>query len=495
MKRAYFNGNIITMAGEDAGYVLCENGVITETGRGEPPAADEYADLGGRTLMPSFIDTHSHFMSVAYSFLRADLDGAVSIDEIRNRLNDFITENKKRGQWVVAMGYDHNGLKEKRHITSAELEFGDCAVVLENKSGHSGIFNAEAQRLLGIMSSKDGLLEENEYLEKLRLVPMENISDILSACEKAEKKYFSHGITTAQDGYAMGALLDVYKALAALGGTTLDIVAYPDRDSFAGWREAFPESMGKYHNNFKLGGLKIMLDGSPQGKTAWISGKYADGTCAAPSMTEEAVDSAVKWAAERDIQVIAHCNGDMACEMFINAVEKYKNRRAVIIHAQLLRKDQLERVKRLEMIPSFFVAHVFRWGDIHIQNLGLERAKGISPAGSALKEGITFTFHQDSPVIEPDMFETVWCAVRRKTKNGAVLGEKERIGVYDAIKAVTVNAAYQYFEEGKKGIIAPGAFEDFIIADRNPLSLTDNDELKNIKILSTIKRGTKVYEA
>ena len=170
-------------------------------------------------------------------------------------------------------------------------------------------------------------------------------------------------------------------------------------------------------------------------------------------------------------------------------------KRQVIIHAQLLRKDQLERVKRLEMIPSFFVAHVFRWGDIHIQNLGLERAKGISPAGSALKEGITFTFHQDSPVIEPDMFETVWCAVRRKTKNGAVLGEKERIGVYDAIKAVTANAAYQYFEEGKKGIIAPGAFEDFIIADRNPLSLTDNDELKNIKILSTIKRGTKVYEA
>ena len=130
MKRAYFNGNIITMTGEDAGYVLCENGVITETGRGEPPAADEYVDLGGRTLMPSFIDTHSHFMSVAYSFLRADLDGAVSIDEIRNRLNDFITENKKQGQWVVAMGYDHNGLREKRHITSAELEFGDCAVVL-----------------------------------------------------------------------------------------------------------------------------------------------------------------------------------------------------------------------------------------------------------------------------------------------------------------------------------------------------------------------------
>ena len=127
-------------------------------------------------------------------------------------------------------GYDHNGLKEKRHITSAELEFGDYAVVLENKSGHSGIFNAEAQRLLGIMSSKDGLLEENEYLEKLRLVPMENISDILSACEKAEKKYFfprhNDGSGRIRHGRSAGRI----QGVGRVGRDDAGYRCLPDRD-------------------------------------------------------------------------------------------------------------------------------------------------------------------------------------------------------------------------------------------------------------------------
>ena len=155
---------------------------------------------------------------------------------------------------------------------------------------------------------------------------------------------------------------------------------------------------------------------------------------------------AVSWAAENNVQVISHCNGDMACDQFIDAVGRCKNKRAVIIHAQLLRKDQLDKVKEYEMIPSFFVAHTFHWGDTHIKNFGLERAKTISPANSALKKGILFTFHQDAPVIEQDMFETVWCAAKRQTKDGVILGEDERISVLQALKAVTVNAAYQYFE-------------------------------------------------
>ena len=146
------------------------------------------------------------------------------------------------------------------------------------------------------------------------------------------------------------------------------------------------------------------------------------------------------------------------------------------------------------MIPSFFVAHTFHWGDTHIKNFGLERAKTISPANSALKKGILFTFHQDAPVIEQDMFETVWCAVKRQTKDGVILGEDERISVLQALKAVTVNAAYQYFEEGTKGVIKEGAKENLIIVDKDPLK-AEIDDIKNIKILKTIKDGNTVYSA
>ena len=151
------------------------------------------------------------------------------------------------------------------------------------------------------------------------------------------------------------------------------------------------------------------------------------------------------------------------------------------------------RPKEYGIIPSFFVAHTYYWGDVHIENLGIERARKISPANSALKQEIPFTFHQDAPVIEPNMFETIWCAVKRKTKNGKILGEEERIPLIEAIKAVTINAAYQYFEENEKGSIKEGKLANFIIIDKNPFEV-ETDEIKNIQILETIKEGETLWK-
>lgn len=497
MRRVYHNGTIITMEDEMyADHLLTEDGIIKEAGRGEMPKADEYVDLDGKTLMPSFIDPHSHMSSVAYSFLRVQLDEITSIGEIKEKIKRFIVDGGRQDQWITAMGYDNNILEDNRHITDKDLDDipGGCAIVVEHKSGHSGVFNTEAQKKLGITGAKDGLLEEGPYLDRLKEVPMESGRDLLEAYKKAQEKYFSHGITTAQEGYGLGVLLPLYKEIVDSGILDIDLTAYPDFESIEKWYSAFPKSRDRYDRNFKIGGLKIMLDGSPQGKTAWISGKYTDGTCGYPAMEREETYKRVSWAAENNIQVIAHCNGDMACGQFIDAVGKYKNDRAVMIHAQLIRKDQLDDVKKYGIIPSFFVAHVFHWGDTHIKNLGMERASGISPAASALKKGILFTFHQDAPVIEPDMFETVWCAAARKTENGVLLGEDERISAAEALKAVTVNAAYQYFEENSKGSLREGKRENLIIIDKDPLK-TDLDDIRNIKVLKTIKDGKTVFEA
>ncbi len=122
----------------------------------------------------------------------------------------------------------------------------------------------------------------------------------------------------------------------------------------------------------------------------------------------------------------------------------------------------------------------------------MERAGAISPAGSAAAEGIRFTFHQDAPVLEPDMLETVWCAVNRRTRAGVTLGGNEKVTVLEALKAVTVNAAWQYFEEDSKGSLAAGKRADYVILDQNPLG-TDGEKLREIRVLATLKDGKAIY--
>ncbi len=197
---------------------------------------------------------------------------------------------------------------------------------------------------------------------------------------------------------------------------------------------------------------------------------------------------------ERGLQLLVHCNGDMAAEKFIRTQLACGDpaTRPVMIHAQLLGVDQLDDLKRAEILPSFFVAHVLYWGDVHVKNFGFERASAISPLCSALKKGIRFTLHQDAPVVSPDMLETIWCAAERRTKSGKILGEKERIGVLPALRAVTENAAYQYFEENTTGTLAAGKRENLVLLSGNPLR-TPAEKLRDIVVERTIKDGETVF--
>ena len=135
---------------------------------------------------------------------------------------------------------------------------------------------------------------------------------------------------------------------------------------------------------------------------------------------------------------------------------------------------------------------MYYWGDTHIKNLGMERANKISPAGSTEKKDIIFTFHQDTPVILPNMLETIWCAANRKTRDGVLLDQEECLSVYDALKAVTINGAYQYFEEEEKGTISIGKRADFVILSDNPLDI-EKESIKDMTVMATYKDGECVY--
>ena len=531
---------------------LCyENGIIQKVGTNEEILKLKEEDtkvinMEGKTILPSFIDSHSHFSAVANSFLEVDLNECTSFEEIKNKILEYKAKNNiADDEWIIANGYDNNILKEQRH---PNINFLDTLninnpVVLKHKSGHMGVFNKKALEILNINENtpspeggkieiKDGkltgYLEETAFVNYQKQVPMPSMDKLLKAYEKAQDEYLSYGITTLQEGYMSKELLNIYKELIKQNKLKLDVVGYPDYDSIKEYAHTFPNSYKKCNNHFKIQGIKMILDGSPQGRTAWMKEPYEsekqntienkEDYKGYPAMKYDDIVRNIEYAKENDLQILAHCNGDAAAEEYIKAlleceengpsyqkqeniqmqeydqqekklnnnnVQKIKDLRPVIIHAQLISKEDLLKAKEIGAIPSFFVAHVYYWGDVHLKNFGIKRASRISPVKEAVDNNMIFTLHQDSPIIKPNMLETIWCAVKRQTKSGKILGKDERISVYDALKGVTINAAYSYFEEEKKGSIEEGKKAQFVVLDKNILEVPV-DEIPSIKIIETI---------
>lgn len=530
MSELYFNGAILTMDERypKAEAILVDNGKIVKRGKEEAVFACADAEtvvvnLEGRTMMPGFIDGHSHFSGLAASLAQCDLSQAEDFRDIVRRMKNFIQENGiKEEQWVVGTNYDHNFLREKKHPDKNALnEISEKhPIVIIHASSHMGVANSRALELQGLRGGitdpagghygrmaegkeLNGYLEENAFVAFRNQMPLPDLDEMMQLFKKAQEIYAGYGITTMQEGMVTDALFQILQYAERSQAFYLDLVGYIDLENSADIVQRNPEYVGQYKNHFRIGGYKIFLDGSPQGRTAWMKEPYRhteDGYCGYPIKKDEELYRLILTALENRQQLLIHCNGDAAAEQCITQFERaarehpeYDTNRPVMIHAQLVQKEQLIRMKNISMMPGFFVAHTYYWGDIHIENLGMERAKDISPAGTALRHNLPFTFHQDSPVLMPDVFQTVWCAAKRITKAGVELSREERVSVYDALKACTVYAAYQYGEEGKKGTLEEGKAADFIILDRNPLEVPP-DEVKSIRILETIKDGRSVFQ-
>lgn len=514
----YFGGPIVTLEEPRYAQALVERG-----GRiayvGDREEAERLAgpgarrvDLEGRALLPAFVDPHSHLLACAYARLQVPLGECAGWGEITDRLSRHVQERGiQPGEWVKGTGYDQNALAEGAAPDRFCLDRA-CPhnpVVIQHASGHAGVFNTLALERLGALDGDCGLErdgqgeltgrgEENSFLDLLGRIPMDGLEDVLRAFQGAQEEYASHGITTAQEGLLQPVMAPVYQEILRRGLLYLDVNAYVPPADYDRLRGQFAQGVSASPGTFRVAGMKIFLDGSPQGGTAWVREPYAGGGCGTSTMTDGQVLSAFRQALDRDAQLLAHCNGDRAAEQYLTLLAQAEREagkklcRPVMIHAQLLGLDQLERVKALGVIPSFFVAHVYHWGEIHVKNFGLDRAGRISPAGSALARGIPFTFHQDSPVIPPDMLETIWCACVRRTKTGRVLGAEERIPVEAALRAVTQNAALQYGLERELGTLRPGKRADFLLLSGDPLR-TPSEELKKLQVERTIRCGRTIW--
>lgn len=428
--------------------------------------------------------------------------------------------------WIQGRGYDDLLLAEKRHPTRDDLDamFPNTPVVLVHASGHlltcnsaclaaSGVTAATEDPKGGVIRRKPGSREPNGVFEEtaLRLV-LSHAPDVTAEQTQANIKltqaYYAHyGITTIQEGAASPKDVAAIRTFADTGNLKLDVVAYVQHSASADVDPSFTASRS-YDRHFRVGGIKLILDGSPQGKTAWLShpyltpppGRAADyrgyGT-----LDQAQLDKLLGSAFARNIQVLAHANGDAAIDQMTDAVARANaklgraDRRPVIIHAQTSREDQLDKMKLEGIVPSFFVAHTFFWGDWHRNSvLGPERAARISPLKSAGARSIAYTIHNDAPVVPPDMMRLIWAAVNRTTRSGQTLGADQRVSPLEALKAVTLSAARQYFEEDRKGSIEVGKLADLTVLSADPTGIAP-DKIKDIAILETIKDGETVYAA
>lgn len=524
----YYNGSILTMDRQhpraealltDGGCILAVGELAYLEGLAKRPTR---VDLDGRALMPGFVDGHSHVMSVGASLKKCDLGECKSFDEILQAITAFRQKHDlTHGERINCCGYDLARLKEGRHPTAALLDsLGfDNPIGCTHASLHMGVYNSVAMRLCGIDDSytceSGGVVGRDEnghlngYFEEGAKKPLVDfMADTGDSFEEdflaAEAYYFRHGVTTVQDGASVNEeRINAYKRLAAAGKLRADVRLYlSSRMQDSTFWDRAKAMLDGADRRVRIGGVKIFLDGSPQARTAWMQEPYThtcDGYRGYPMMTDEAVQAVAERAEREGMQLLAHCNGDAAAEQFIAGYERALSGkgngsalRPVMIHAQTVRYDQLDRMARIGMMPSFFIGHCYYWGDTHLYNFGKERGSRISPVRSAMQRGLPFSFHQDSPVTRPDMLHSVWCAVNRVTRSGVVVGEENRIDVYDALIGVTNGAAYTYFEEDTRGILKTGAVADLVILDRDPTAVPPM-EIKDIRVLETIKGGERVF--
>ena len=187
--------------------------------------------------------------------------------------------------------------------------------------------------------------------------------------------------------------------------------------------------------------------------------------------------------------------------MLLAAVQKVRRNkprpdlRTTIIHAQMMRDDQLDTAAKQGLTPSFFPIHFYFWGDRHRDVfLGPERAARMNPARSALKRNMKITLHHDAPIAGISMLKVAWSAVNRVTTSGQPLGPAERITPFEALRAITADAAWQNFEEGRKGTLETGKLADMVVLSKDPLSI-EPMAIKDIRVMQTIKEGQTVYLA
>ncbi|WP_405755052.1 amidohydrolase [Streptomyces sp. NBC_00144] len=487
-------------------------------------------DLRGRCAVPGFIETHNHPTFFGLT-LAADVDAGsppnATVRDIVDRVEQAVA-GAERGSWIRGYRYDDTLLADDRHPTRSDLDpvSPDHPVCLQHISGHFCVLNSAALRLLGIhRGSPDpvggaigrdedgeptGVLAETAAFAAYAAMPKPGSADLAGALGLAGDAYLAAGVTTVHDtglGLVGGAgELDAYRLARASGRLRNRIRAYLVQDLFPGLGDGSLSPVesgisGLGDDLFRVAGVKLFADGSLQGLTGCVSEGYA---CAPDTNgllihPQEDLSRRVATLHEAGWQVAVHGNGDAAIQAILDAYATLgldpgeADRRHRIEHCQMVSEKQLDTMAGAGVLASFFIKHVYYWGDRHRDRfLGPERARRISPLASARAHGVLFGLHSDTPVVPVPPLEGIWCAVRRMTRDGEELGPEQRVDVDTALRGYTSQAAHLGFEERTKGSLEPGKLADIAVLSADPAAV-DPAALDTLRVDATVIGGEVVW--
>ncbi|WP_082235446.1 amidohydrolase [Halobacillus massiliensis] len=483
----------------------------------------EVIDLNGRTLMPGFIDSHLHITMYGTNELSVSCKSnhMNSIEDLFSELRNRAIDTPK-GEWIRAWGYNEQNMEEGRFPTKEELDSvsTEHPIIIVRTCGHISAVNNHALQIAGIDSSTPdpeggsydknedgeltGLMIENAHMKMFSIAAFTE-KEMEQAHKIASGKFAEKGITSIHDatGYGMDnlralqlAVRDgvikqrVYAMVGALSNAQ-DVVKHMVDSGI---------TTGLGDHRFRLGPVKLFLDGSSSGPTIWTREPYTSDpeNYGVHYFSQKEVDELFIPAHEKGWQITAHAQGDAAIDMLLNCIEKANklhprpNARHRIEHAGVAVPDLIKRMKEQNVVPIPNPAFHYEYGDGYVKNYG-ERADHMYPLGDYLREGVPAAIASDCPVTDFWPMRGIHSSIVRKSSTGQTIGEDQKVSLLEAIRMYTINGAYASFEEDSKGSLESGKLADLILFDRSIID-SDTDELLEAQIEWTMIDGEVVYD-
>ena len=549
-----YNGTVITLEDEQpkANAVFVDKGKIVAVGndpelRLHLKETTKLIDLKGATLLPGFIDPHTH--PVASSFLHEmiDLSGFrhENQKEIWTHLESEI-KNYAPGEWIMCKGLDVVLVDdlEPPHITYLDSISPNNPLLILSLSMHSFWGNSLAFNAAGInknspnpsessfygkdaSGSLNGYISEQAAFQPFRDTVINAMGKVVlkEKCVTVLDEYAANGNTCIT---SMGIttndpnVIRLYQHLSSEQTSLLNKVLQrlgllprrkPTVRNFVFVRDdadyLLPFSPNNGDDFFKMAGVKFWYDGSPYTGSMYLNEPFKSssvnqekihvplGHSGKALWKNDEIANRIKRYDSVGWQVAIHTQGDRAISETLDAFEKSgipKNSRHRLEHCLLPSKKDIQRMAKLGVSPSFHINHIWYYGEAledHI--IGRERTDKILPLKAVENNSLIFSLHADQPMFESDPLSLLHTAVNRKTRDGKIVGKSNKISVEQGLKSLTINAAWQIKMENKIGSIKPGKYADFVIIDQNPM-MVDPDKIKDIHVLQTIVNGNTIYK-
>ncbi len=520
------NGNIITVNGRQprAQAVAIAGGRFFVVGTNDEirplaGAATVKVDLGGKTVVPGFIDAHSHPASSGRLHLREVDCDLRSITEIQAAIRKRASETPA-GNWVLGFKYDDTKTREGRPLTLADLDAAapNHPVRIDHRGGHTAYVNSLALKLAGVTEStpdpSGGRFDRDSETGKLngklsetatgavdRLIPDTHTrADYREGVKLISRMMTSAGVTSVHDAYGSPDDLRAYQDARDAGDLSLRVYCligyrHIDRMIAAGVRTGFGDEW------VRVGAMKMTCDGSISERTARLSQPYIGrpNDFGIIVMDEEKLYEYARKAHESDWQIGIHANGDVGIDMTLKVYERLQRERPRrdprfrIEHCTLINDALVQRMRALGVIPTPFSTYVYFHGE-KMREYGAERLNHMFAVRTFLDAGIRVTQASDYP---PGPFEPMMALqsqVTRTDMKGTVWGLRQRITVEEAIRVGTLHGAYASYEENVKGSIEVGKFADLVVLGRDPLR-EEPASLITIPVERTMVGGRWVFEA